>query len=150
MRDEIWLKNKLSDIWGDYFEDIKQLNQIKIVFGRNARTRLGSIKMNKNKDTLITITGLFKNLEVPEFMIDATIAHEICHYSHGFASPHPKKARFPHKGGLVNRELCNRGFGEIIKLQKSWIKLEWPKISGQKRQEGRKKNIFIRILRSVR
>lgn len=130
MRDNLWLDLKLSEIWEKHFSDISRLNEVYIKFGRNARTRLGSIRKIGKSSTLITITGYFKDERAPEFMIDATVAHELCHYAHGFFSPHPKLSKHPHQGGLVDNELKRRGFGDQLKMQKKWLKDEWPKIIG--------------------
>lgn len=44
MRDDKWLFGKLDEIWDNYFPDIPQDNDVRIVWGRKAKTRLGSIK----------------------------------------------------------------------------------------------------------
>lgn len=78
-----------------------------------------------NKYSCITINGYFQDPEIPEFVVDAIIAHEFMHYAHGFASPHQQAYRHPHKGGVVTWDLKERGLGDILKLEKSWIKKNW-------------------------
>lgn len=122
-RNNHWLENRLRLIWQRYFSDLKQKNPILIGFGRRSRTRLGSIKYNKrSKTSVITLSGYFRNSEIPEFVIDAILAHELVHYLHGFSSPHSRAWRYPHQGGVVNKELRDRGLEETLKLQKQWIK----------------------------
>lgn len=122
-RDEKWLLSRLDYIWLRYFPDITQTNKVFIKFGRFARLRLGSIKYNKHSgDTTITITPMFKNKSIPQEVIDHTIAHELIHYTHGFSSPHPKLHKYPHEGGIVKKEMSERGMKNLIKAYGSWIK----------------------------
>lgn len=146
MRDNAWLEAKLNTIWENHFSDIERKNEVFISFGRNARTRLGSIRAKKgskqaeHQNTQILITGHFKDERVPEFMIDVTIAHELCHYAHGFFSPLPKLSKYPHQGGLVDNELRRRGFATELKDQHIWLKKNWKDIVGlSKRRVVRKR-----------
>ncbi len=141
MRDDAWLFEKLDEIWDGHFSDIPQHNDVVIKFGRKARQRLGSIKQetktardlaNKNRKTIITINGLFKDLNVPEYVVTATIAHEMCHYAHGFSSPLDQKFSNPHQGGIVTKEMKARGFGKELILQKKWLKDVWPEYLKEK------------------
>lgn len=143
-RDNNWLKFRLETIWKKHFSDIKVANNVYVAFGRKSRTRLGSIKFMKiglgrseprqgiglgkiepRQATIITINGHFIDIEIPEYVIDAVLAHELTHYAHGFCSPHEQKFRNPHKGGVVNRELVDRGLRELLQLEKRWIKTNW-------------------------
>jgi hypothetical protein len=107
MRDQDWLNEKLNQIWELLFPDVPRANTVIIRFKGKWRNKFGHIKRNKDKSTEIAINGLFRHLEVPEFIIDNTIAHELIHYMHGFNSPLPKQFRYPHQGGIVRRELLN-------------------------------------------
>lgn len=128
IRDHKWLKNRLAMIWQKYFPDIKLANNVFVKFGRPTRTRLGSIKLGRKKlNTIITINGYFIDPEIPEFVIDGVLAHELTHYAHGFASPHTQQHRYPHQGGVVKRELVNRGLKNLLQLEKRWIKENWIK-----------------------
>jgi len=127
-RDNKWLRDRLKYLWQRYFSDVPIVNKITIKFGRPTRTRLGSIKPGRklgNEHSIITINGHFTNLEIPEFVVDAVIAHEFMHYAHGFASPHEKAFSHPHKGGVVDWDLKERGLDDILKLEKKWLKLNW-------------------------
>ncbi len=141
-RDESWLMDRLNTIWLSYFPDITRTNTVQAVFGQQSKTRLGSIGMQGwrktgkdqvykmarhiNEDTtVIKLTGYFKNPEIPGYVIDVTIAHEIIHYAHGFHSPLPQLYPHPHQGGIVDKELKRRGLGDMLKLQKAWLKTHW-------------------------
>ncbi|RJO60944.1 hypothetical protein C4544_04215 [candidate division WS5 bacterium] len=141
MRDDKWLFQKLDEIWDRHFSDVPQNNDVLIKFGRRAKQRLGSIKqetknrkdlLNKNRKTIITINGIFKDEEIPEYVVIATIAHEMCHYTHGFSSPLEQKFPNPHQGGIVTKEMKARGFDKELKLQKKWLKDVWPEYIKEK------------------
>ena len=128
MRDNKWLKNKLIELWQRYFPDTELINTLFVRFGRCNRSRLGTIKFGRRKEnpnTYITINGYFKDIDIPEFIIEATLVHELTHYSQGFFSPHPQKQPFPHRGKAVDRELTQRGLNDILLLQKKWLKANW-------------------------
>lgn len=123
MRDDTWLLSRLDHLWCNYFADVPQINPVFIKFGRFARLRFGSIKMHPaSKKTYIVITGMFKNSKIPQEVVDHTIAHELCHYVHGFSSPHKRLHRYPHEGGVIKVELQNRGLIHLFKAYREWIK----------------------------
>lgn len=126
IRDNHYLENRLTSVKERLFSELPAVGS-QINFGRRARTRLGSIKPTDN-GSIITLNGLFKDETVPEKIIDLTIAHELCHYYHGFTGEQPRLFHYPHQGGIVDRELQNRGAGDDLKFQKKWLKEEWPKI----------------------
>lgn len=136
-RDHKWLKNRLETIWQRYFPDVKIANNVFVKFGRPTRTRLGSIKFGRRKidppvgeaspNTIITINGFFVDPEIPDFVVDGVLAHELTHYAHGFASPHEQYHRYPHQGGVVRREMIDRGLKDLLALEKKWIKENWVK-----------------------
>ena len=138
MRDNRWLEAKLNQIIRESFQDINICNNLTIKFGRKARTRLGSIRkqyygsflnqMMRKYDSEILINGLFRNEAIPELIINSTIAHELCHYAHGFSSPLPQLSRYPHSGGIVDSELIKRGLGDDLITQKKWLKAHWVRI----------------------
>jgi hypothetical protein len=130
IRDNDWLFTKLDEVWDNFFPDIPQDNEVKIIWGRKARNRLGSIKQGKVikgalPETIITINPLFKDQNIPEYVIIGTIGHELAHYAHGFHSPLKRKFETPHAGGVVNKELKSRGLEKVLKLQKKWLKENW-------------------------
>ncbi|MDD3481019.1 MAG: hypothetical protein PHW75_02225 [Patescibacteria group bacterium] len=134
MRDDKWLFQILDEVWDKYFLDVPQDNDVRIVWGRKARTRLGSIKEESivaekgNKmhpATIITINSLFKDEAIPEYVVTATVAHELAHYAHGFSSPLEQKFDKPHAGGVIHQELARRGLGSLEKRQKKWLRENW-------------------------
>jgi hypothetical protein len=147
-----WLAERMYDIWEEHFADVPRRNLVLIKFGRSSSRQLGSIKWAGKKTrikslmkkselkkyhatqddkriTVITITKNFMNPEIPDYVVDATIAHEIVHYAHGFSSPLKQTYRFPHQGGVVRKELAERGLGTIQKKAKSWLRQHWHRYS---------------------
>lgn len=123
LRDNNWLLSRLDFIWSKYFSDVPQTNKIFIKFGRYAKYRLGSIRLNrKTKASFITITSMFKDPKIPAEVVDHTIGHELTHYAHGFSSVHPKLHRYPHAGGVVKKEMEGRGMGYLHQAYKEWVK----------------------------
>ena len=130
MRDDNFLMQRLEQIWILLFDEIPKMNKVVIKFKGKSRNRFGYIRKTGN-DSFIGINELFKFEIVPEYIIDLTIAHELSHYAHGFNSPLEKKYKHPHKGGVVTKELKNRGFDKMIKKEKMFFRHEWPKIYEQ-------------------
>lgn len=126
-RDNAWLQQVLDKIWDNYFADVPQENDVRIVFGRRAKRRLGSISLDPKdpKTSLITMNGLFKDPSVPEFVVEATIVHELTHYAHGFNSPLAQSKAHPHAGGVMRREFAERGLLDLYQQQKRWLKENW-------------------------
>jgi len=143
MRDDEWLNEKMFYLWENHFVDVPRLNKVIIKFGKKSKRQLGCIgwlnnttkriekllevqgQADHNRTTLINITSYFKNEAIPEEIVIGTIAHEMCHYAHGFNSPLNQIYNHPHKGGLIRKELQKRGLGEIHKTSKKWLKANW-------------------------
>lgn len=146
MRDRKFLENLMYELWENYFCDIPRKNLVIIKFGKYSKRQLGSIKLansktkiksliqNKKKDfliqddksiTVITITRYFQNEFVPEDVVRATIAHEMCHYAHGFSSPLKKQFNNPHQGKIIDKELKKRGLEQLQKDTDKWLKKYW-------------------------
>ena len=122
-RNENWLLSRFDFIWSEYFGDIPQNNPVFVKFGRFSRFRLGSIKLDrKSGKSYITITSMFKDDQVPVEVIDHTLAHELTHYAHGFSSKRVRLHRYPHAGGVVNKEMIRRGMGHLVKAYKEWMR----------------------------
>ncbi|MEK6955632.1 MAG: hypothetical protein AABW52_03150 [Nanoarchaeota archaeon] len=128
MRDDEFLKQRLDAMWEFLFPDVKKANIVVIRFKGKWRNKFGHIKRLNNGDSEIVINSHFKNEKIPEYIIDTTIAHELVHYMHGFNSPLPRMHKHPHKGGIVNKELKKRGFGNMISLERKWVRNEWRNI----------------------
>lgn len=122
-RDNGWLLSRLDFLWSKHFSDIEQTNPVFIKFGRDSKYRLGSIRLNrKNNKTHIVITGMFKNLDIPQKVVDHTIAHELVHYAHGFSSKRARLHKYPHVGGIVNKEMGSRGMEYLLIAYRAWVK----------------------------
>jgi len=126
MRDDTFLSDRLDFLWKKYFADVSKSNKVYIKFGRKAVKRLGSIRQKINQtDTIIILNGHFRDQEIPGYVVDATIIHELCHYAHGFSSPLPQLSRFPHRGGLVDREFYKRGLCGLLQKETEWLNKNW-------------------------
>jgi hypothetical protein len=133
-------------VWEEYFNDVPRTNFVITKFGKYAKRQLGCIKYANEKTkvkkllkkyeedifsqdinsvSVIILTRYFTDINVPESVLISTISHEICHYAHGFHSPLPKKYKYPHKGGVVNKELSVRGLDTVIKESDIWLKENW-------------------------
>ncbi len=123
-RDDAWLLSRLNHLWDNYFDDVKQINPVFIQFGRYSKFRLGSIRLDYiSKKSYVTITGMFKDPSVPVEVVDHTIAHELCHYTHGFSSPKPRLHKYPHHGGVIKKELEGRKLHHLVKAYAQWLKV---------------------------
>lgn len=122
-RDNRWLLSRLDSIWSKYFQEVPQTNKVFIKFGRHAKYRLGSIKMDRRtKSSFITITAMFRDLKIPAEVVDHTIGHELVHYAHGFSSNRPRLHKYPHAGGVVKIEMESRGMGYLHDAYRKWVK----------------------------
>ena len=130
MRDNTWLHQQLDSIWDNFFNEVAQDNDVRIAFGRRTKRRLGSISLDPadRRTSLITINGLFKRPDIPEFVVQGTIVHELSHYAHGFNSPLAQRFRQPHAGGVMRREFAERGLLQLYLDQKRWLKENWNRI----------------------
>lgn len=130
IRDEAWLQQLLDNTWDEHFSDVLQQNDVRIVFGRRAKRRLGSISLDPNDRTtsIITMNAIFRDPRIPEFVVLATLVHELTHYAHGFNSPLAQAQAHPHAGGIMRREYDERGLLQLYLDQKKWLKLNWPEL----------------------
>lgn len=144
MRDHDWLQEQLKLLLNKYFSNVSLTNPVEIKWGREAKFRFGSIKLvsyksikrrvehrglsglirigETPKKSQITITSMFKDEKVPVGVVHYTIAHELCHYAHGFSSMNKRMFRHPHHGGVINKELTERGAQDLIPIFKRWLK----------------------------
>lgn len=129
MRDQTWLRQQLHDIWQTYFADVPEYNSVQVEFGRRARTRLGSIRINpsNSEQTIIRVTGWFKYPEIPVEIVRSVLVHEMCHYAHGFHSGIEQQHTYPHAGGVIRKEFEQRDLGELYDRQQTWLREEWPR-----------------------
>ena len=133
LRSDQFLVDKLNQVWSQYFSDITKSNPVHIRFGRKAPKRLGSIRRcnidnaTGTFDTLILINGHYRDPSVPSYIVEATITHELCHYAHGFSSPFAQLSRFPHRGGIIDKEMQKRNLASLVNSEKKWLNSQWLK-----------------------
>lgn len=121
-RDDKWLLSRLEYLWDSYFSEVEEINPVYIKFGRYSKYRLGSIRLDyHSKKSFITITGMFKDPKIPVEIVDHTIAHEMCHYTHGFSSSKPRLHKYPHHGGVIKKELESRNLHALVKAYAKWL-----------------------------
>lgn len=125
-RDDLWLCRELRYLWSVFFRDVPHANTVEITFAGYWKTRVGLITLSLNgRKSLIKINGYLRLPEVPDYVVTATIAHELVHYSHGFGSPLAQRYPYPHRGGIVTRELIRRGLGFEHNWSGKWLKENW-------------------------
>lgn len=128
-RTNSWLADQLAQLWQNYFADVPKPNEVFARFGRKSTTRLGSIQLMKRGNlqgaSVVTLSGYMRSKVVPEYVLQAVLAHELVHYSHGFQSPLPQLCKYPHQGGIVDKEIRRRGLGSALTAQKKWTKANW-------------------------
>ena len=134
MRDQAWLQEQLEFLLSKYFANVLLTNPVEIRWGREAKYRFGSIRLitpkrgflnlskKEPEKSIITVTSMFRDEQVPVGVVYYTIAHELCHYAHGFSSTNKRLFRHPHHGGVINRELTERGAEMLIPIFKRWLK----------------------------
>lgn len=129
MRSALWLETQLDALLKGPFSDMSIENRLEVRWGRKAQRRFGSILMSRDKRvSRITINGIFRDESIPEQVIQATLAHELAHYSHGFSSPLPRKYKHPHSGGVIELEFKKRGLSLLSAYEKQWTKRHWPEV----------------------
>lgn len=129
-RDNKWLKKVAQEIWHNYFSDISPSNDLRVKFGKRARWQLGCIRQGRTKDSpsIVTVNGYFKNPVVPQYVVKSILAHEFVHYLTGFSSSRPRLFRYPHRGGIIKKEMKRRGLTHLEKKQSKWIDKNWREV----------------------
>jgi hypothetical protein len=113
-------------MWKNHFSDVPLHNEISVKFSRFSKTRLGSIRMTRDKkQSVILINGVFRDPLIPVQVVEAVLAHEIVHYVHGFCSPLKRVHRHPHRGGIVKNEMIERGLRHQYEIERRWTKNSW-------------------------
>ena len=123
MHEDSYLENRLEYLWRKYFPDVPKEHPVEIHYGRESKYRFGSIRYSYGKKSVqITINGRFRNKKHPSKIIDHTIAHELVHYAQGFPTPGPRLHRYPHRGGVIDKELAKRDLTHLVSFYRSWVK----------------------------
>ncbi|MDD3159754.1 MAG: hypothetical protein PHQ98_02185 [Candidatus ainarchaeum sp.] len=125
-----YLSKKTAELIRENFSTKEITNLLVVKTGQRWKRTLGHIKTLNHKDygSLIEINPLLFDLDVPEYVLDYVIMHELTHYFQGFASNQERKHKHPHKGGVVEKELARLGWKEIQEKSDKWIKENWSKI----------------------
>ncbi len=123
-RDESWLAERVALLIQNHFADVPRGYPIVTRFGSRAQYRFGSIAARSGR-AIILVNRLFADPSVPVYVVDGTLAHELAHYAHGYGSGLPKLYADPHRGGVVERELEQRGLGEIDRRADQWREAHW-------------------------
>lgn len=127
----------LNQIWQEYFSDVPRVNIVEIAYCHPWKRRLGLIRLSLDSTkTFIGINALLEHQQVPEYVLITTIAHELTHYAHGFGSPLPRIYKHPHANNIVNRELEQRGLGELARKCDDWIDKQWFTFYDMEREAG--------------
>lgn len=126
LRDDPWLNDLHEDIWDRSFDDTPRANDVQVGFGPAWKSRLGLITMSLDATTsYIVVNGLLRHPDIPELVVMVTVAHEMVHYAHGFGSPLPQRYKHPHRGGVVKRELSQRGLLDAFNRSEDWVSAWW-------------------------
>ena len=126
VRDARWLSDEVDAIWQRYFADVPRVNDVDAAFRRPWMRRLGVISLSEDeRTTRIGINSLLAHRDAPYCLTLITVAHELVHYGHGFGSPLPRRYAHPHRGGIVPRELCERGLTAELDEYGRWIQQHW-------------------------
>ncbi len=125
-----YVAKKAAELIRENFAERGVTNLLMVKTGKRCKRKLGHIKTINHSDygSMIEINPLLFDLEVPEFVLDYVIMHELTHYFQGFGSNHEKKHKHPHKGKVVEKELERLGWREIQEKSDAWIKENWKKI----------------------
>ena len=145
-----YLAKKTASLIRENFAERGVTNFLVVQTGRKWKRTLGHIKTLKSNDygSTIEINPMLFDLDVPEYVLDYVIMHELTHYFQGFASNHEKKHKHPHRGGIVEKELARLGWEEIQKNSDKWIKENWDTllkkngVDATVRRKSRRKKLF--------
>lgn len=124
MRTVSWLEERVQLLRENHYRDVPQGHPIQTRWGTRARYRFGSIAA-RNGVCIILANQLFTSEQVPVYVVDETLAHELAHYAHGYGSGLPRLYSHPHRGGIIEKELYKRGLGELHEKAEVWRKTEW-------------------------
>ena len=125
-----YLAKRTASLIRENFAEKGVTNFLAVKTGKKWKRTLGHIKTLENREygSMIEINPMLFDLDVPEYVLDYVIMHELTHYFQGFASNHEKKHKHPHRGGIVEKELERLGWKEIQEKSDKWIKEKWTEI----------------------
>lgn len=124
MHSDTLLAKKTAQLVRENFSKHEISNLLCVRWGKPWKSKLGHIKPFKNTEfgSLIEINSVLNDPRVPEFVVEATLLHELIHYFQGFGSNKPRQRRHPHRGGSVQNEMARFGWTQIQQKQDEWVK----------------------------
>jgi hypothetical protein len=132
---DTYLARKTAQLIRENFSERGVINLLVVQWGGKWSRTLGHIKPLKNDGkhdaeygSIIELNKILQDPEVPEFVTEYVLIHELVHYFQGFGSNHERVAKHPHKGGVCDNEIRRIGWGEIMDKSEVWLKENWPKI----------------------
>ena len=131
IRTESWLAERIELIWKLHFSNVRRISPIVCNFGIVGKNRFGSISL-RNGASVIRLNRLFADPELPLFVLDETLAHELVHYAHGFGSKLPRLYADPHRGGVIDLEMEKRGLTPLHLRAEEWRKAHWDAFHSRK------------------
>lgn len=125
-----YLTRKAAELVRENFAERGITNLFLVKWGGKWKRTLGKIKPVKNEEygSVMEINSRFKSVEIPEYVLDYVLMHELVHYFQGFGSNHARKSKYPHKGKVVEKELKRLGWGEVTARAEKWIKENWQSV----------------------
>jgi hypothetical protein len=134
-RDNEWLQRRVESLQETYYADMRVGYPIVARFGTRARYRYGCI-YSRDQTCHILLNRLFAHPDVPDYVLDATLVHELAHYAHGWGSGQPKLYTHPHRGGVVEAEMKKRGCYALEEQAGVWRKSCWQSFYVEQSQQS--------------
>lgn len=104
--------------------NIPETVAIKIIWGKNAKRVLGSVRLLKDI-SIIRMSSYMKDYNVPEYVLEEVILHEMIHIKTGHGSTLEKSYQHAHRGGVIRKEMQKVGKEELFDITEKWIKENW-------------------------
>ena len=146
MLSDSFLTKKTAQLCREYFPQKQISNLLVVRWGKAWQTKLGHIKpyqQNTQFGSLIEINAVLNDERIPEFVVEATILHELIHYFQGFGSNQPRTQRHPHQGGVIEKEFAKFGWQEIAQKQDTWIHANFARYWKEFEQKNKTKQAVV-------
>lgn len=145
MLSDTFLTRKTGQLCREYFPRKQITNLLVVRWGKAWSTKLGHIKPLKNVHygSLIEINAVLNDDRIPEFVVEATLLHELIHYFQGFGSNHKRTQKHPHQGGVIEKEFAKFGWQEIAQKQDAWINAHFERYWNEFSQKQKNRNATL-------
>ena len=100
--------------------------KIKIRWGRKAKRVLGSVRLLKDV-SVIRISQYLADFNVPDYVLEEVILHEMIHIKTGYGSSIEKQYKNAHRGGIIRKEMDAVGKAQLYDESDAWVKKNWYK-----------------------